>query len=216
MHVAHQAEPYSQFPAGILSRMNYKDIRTLKMLEAVENNGKTSQRALAEQLDISLGLANAYFRKLATAGYFRPSSTVKKDVNYKLTRKGAREKARLTYEYILASYSLFKNAQDKLSGFFSELEARRIRHLAILGVNDFAEIAYLSMRETSLKIVAVVDEEKIGQRFFGIPIGSIAALRNLSFDRLLITDPKIDCESYSREVLPEKLVQRVITVPFYN
>ena len=196
--------------------MNNKDIRTLKMLEAVERNGKASQRALAEHLHISLGLANTYFRKLATAGYFKPCSTIKNDARYELTRKGSREKARLTYEYILLSYSLFKDAQDRLSGFFAELEARRIRRLAFLGVNDFAEIAYLSMRETSLKMVAVVDEEKIGKRFFGIPIHSITALRTLSFDRLLITDPKIDCESYSREVLPEKFAERVITVPFHN
>lgn len=196
--------------------MNYKDIRTLKMLEAVENDGKTSQRALAEHLDISLGLANTCFRKLATAGYFKACSNIKNDVRYELTRKGSKEKARLTYEYILLSYSLFKDAQDKLAAFFAELEVKRIHRMVFWGVNDFAEMAYLSMRRTSLEMVAVVDEGKIGQRFFGIPIDSIAVLGTLSFDKLLITDPEIDCGPVSREIFPEKLVQRVITAPFYD
>jgi hypothetical protein len=196
--------------------MNYKDIRTLKMLEAVENDGKTSQRALAEHLDISLGLANTCFRRLATAGYFKPCSTIKSDVRYELTRKGAREKARLTYEYILLSYSLFKDAQDKLTDFFTELGNKRIRRLVFWGVNDFAEMAYLSMQRTSLEMVAVVDEGKIGQCFFGMPIGNISVLGTLSFDKLLITDPKIDCDSFSHEIFPEKFFHRVISAPFYG
>ena len=186
------------------------------MLEAVENNGRASQRALAEQLDISLGLANSCFRKLASDGYFSPCSTLSSDVKYKLTSKGSREKARLTYEYILLSYSLFKAAQERLSVFFAELKNRRIQRLVFWGVNDFAEMAYLSMRKTSLEVVAVVDEDKIGKRFFDFPIDGVAVLRTLSFDRLLVTDPKIECDAFPREVIPEKLVQRVISVPFYS
>lgn len=196
--------------------MNYKDIRTLKMLEAVESDGKTSQRALAEHLDISLGLVNTCFRRLAAAGYFKAFSTGKSDAKYELTRKGSREKARLTYEYILLSYELFKDARDRLSAFFAELEARRVRSLVFWGVNDFAEMAYLSMKRTSLEIVAVVDEGKIGQRFFDIPIDGISVLETLSFDRLLITDPKIDGESLLRETFSEQIVHRVLSVPFHG
>lgn len=194
--------------------MDSKDIRVLKMLEAVERNGETSQRALAENLHISLGLVNSCFRKLAEAGYFRGNLNSKGQVKYILTPKGVQEKARLTYQYILASYRLYKDAMMRLYAFFSELETRKIHRLAFFGVNDFAEVAYLSMKETSLEMVAVVDEEKKGQRFFGKVIGSVSMLGDVSFDRLLITDPEMEPEDFSLKTLSKKVYQKIISPPF--
>lgn len=184
------------------------------MLEAVESNGETSQRALAENLRISLGLVNASFQKLAAAGLFKASSSHKGRVKYELTRKGLHAKARLTYEYFLSSYRLYKDAIARLVDFFSDLETREIRRLVIFGVNDFAEMAYLGMKETSLEMVAVVDEKKKGQRFFGKTVESISVLGGLSFDRLLVTDPDVTIEGLPQKVLSKKVCDKVIFAPF--
>lgn len=193
--------------------MDHKDIRTLNLLEAVYKNGKTNQRALAEKLDISLGLANTCFRKLASAGYFKARSNVRGNVKYELTQKGAREKARLTYEYVLSSYALFKDARDRLSVFFSNLESEHVHRLVFCGVNDFAEMAYLSIRGTSLELVGVVDERKTGERFFGKIIGNPDMLRTLSFDRLVVTDPDLSLDFLSSDTISGK-TSEVIFAPF--
>lgn len=194
--------------------MDHKEIRTLKLLEAVESNGKTSQRALAQHLNISLGLVNSCFRKLMSSGFFSIKTGEYGDIRYQLTRKGLREKARLTHDYILLSYSLFRDARGKLTGFFAGLEAQHIRRLVYCGVNDFAEMAYLSMRDTSLEMVAVVDDEKTGQWFFGKKVGTMSILDNISFDRLLFTDPEIQKVSFSNETFINNWGSRVIDAPF--
>jgi DNA-binding Lrp family transcriptional regulator len=195
--------------------MDPKDIRLLRLLEAVESNGGASQRALAEDLHISLGLVNASFRKLAAAGIFKATSNSRGHVKYELTRKGLHEKARLTYEHLLSSYRMYKDAIARLTGFFVNLEARNVRRLAFLGVSDFAEMAYLGMKETSIEMVAVVDESKKGQRFFGRTVESISVLGALSFDRLLVADPEAASRDDVRKVISETVREKVIFVPFH-
>jgi len=184
------------------------------MLVAVESNGETSQRALAKDLRISLGLVNASFRKLVADGFFRVNSNHKGRVKYELTRKGLHEKARLTYEHLISSYRLYKDAIAWLTGFFMDLQAREVRRLVLLGANDFAEMAYLGMKGTALEMVAVVDEKKKGQRFFGRTVESISVLGGLSYDRLLVTDPEASTIGYSRKLISETVSEKVIFAPF--
>jgi hypothetical protein len=43
------------------------------------------------------------------------------------------------------------------------------------GVDEVAEVAYLSLQETGLELVAVMDNTRQGDTFFGVPVKSIAA-----------------------------------------
>jgi len=51
--------------------MDHKDIRTLKLLEEIEENHVQSQRELAKKLNISLGLVNSFIKRLAHKGFFQ-------------------------------------------------------------------------------------------------------------------------------------------------
>ena len=77
--------------------MDNQDIRTLKLLEEIENGHVPSQRDLAKTLNVSLGLVNSFIKRLAHKGYFKITTIPKNRVKYILTPKGAAEKARLTY-----------------------------------------------------------------------------------------------------------------------
>jgi len=57
--------------------METQDIRTLKILEEIESGSRLSQRYLAKQLDISLGLANSFLKRLAKKGYFKVKTVPK-------------------------------------------------------------------------------------------------------------------------------------------
>ena len=61
-------------------------------------------------------------------------------------------------------------------------------------VNDFAEIAYLSLQKTSVEIVAVVDKEKVGDYFFGMKVDDPIVLTTYSFDKILITENSSDAK----------------------
>jgi DNA-binding MarR family transcriptional regulator len=167
--------------------MELKDIRTLKILEEIEKDYTPSQRELASELNISLGLVNSFIKRLVKKGYFKITNIPANRVKYILTPKGAAEKTRLTYNYIQYSYQFYKDARQKLSKQFKDLESQGIQRIVFYGANDLAEIAYISLQETSIDIVAVVDDEKIGRKFLGIVIKDPTTLDSLSFDRVLIT-----------------------------
>ena len=51
--------------------MDQDELRTLKLLEAVDASQPPTQRELARDLNISLGLVNAFIKRLAKKGYFK-------------------------------------------------------------------------------------------------------------------------------------------------
>lgn len=167
--------------------MDDQEIRTLKILEEIDKDQPASQRDLAVKLNISLGLVNSFIKRLANKGYFKITSVPRNRVKYILTPTGAAEKARLTYEYIQYSYRFYKNARSKLRIIMKDLESKGENKIAFYGAGDFAEIAYISLQETSLKLVSVFDEKRAGDRFLGLKIVDTSAIVSNFFDTLIIT-----------------------------
>ena len=168
--------------------MDHRDIRTLKLLEEIEKNHSPSQRQLSRQLNISLGLVNSFIKRLAQKGYFKITNIPKNRVKYILTPKGATEKTRLTYAYIKYSFEFYKNSRQKIRELFAELSKQGVQKIVFYGAGDLAEIAFLSLQETAIQLVAVVDDTKIGKKFLGYWINASEALTSLEFDCILVTD----------------------------
>ena len=179
--------------------MDPKDIRILKILEKAEDERLPSQRDLAKELNVSLGLVNSFIKRLVKKGYFKITHIPKNRIRYILTPKGAAEKTRLTYLYIQHSYNFYKNARQKLRDLFDELEDKGQRQIVFYGAGDLAEIAYISLQDSGLDLIAVVDDIKAGKTFIGRHIESPAALAGKQFDKILVTAVN------SRELLIEKL-----------
>ena len=167
--------------------MDNKDIRTLKFLEEIDNNHTPSQRDLSRKLNISLGLVNSFIRRLAHKGYLKITTVPKNRVKYILTPKGAAEKTRLTYQYVQYSFEFYRRARENLKELFKELMAQQVKRVVFYGVSDLAEIAYISLQETPIKMIAIVDKEKAGKIFLGSAVTSPEMLDSLSFDRIFIT-----------------------------
>ncbi len=180
--------------------MDLKDIRILKILEKAEDDRLPSQRDLARELNISLGLVNSFIKRLVKKGYFKITHIPKNRIRYILTPQGAAEKTRLTYLYVQHSYQFYKSARQKLRNLFDELASDGQKRIAFYGAGDFAEIAYISLRETSIELAAIVDDQKVGNKFIGHIIENPGELENKAFDKILITAVS------SRELLIEKLI----------
>ena len=167
--------------------METQDLRTLKILKEFDANDSPSQRYLSKKLDISLGLVNSFLKRLAKKGYFKITTIPKNRVKYILTPKGALEKSRLTYEYIQHSFKYYRDTRYKMKHQFKSLENEGNKKIVFYGVGDLAEIAYVSLLETSMNLMAVVDPQKAGNNFLGKKVQDIDSLGNLSFDKILIT-----------------------------
>jgi len=185
--------------------LNNQEIKTLRILEEIGKKEVPSQRDIARNLNISLGLVNSFIKRLVRKGYLKITTIPSNRVKYLLTPKGAVEKTRLTYAYIQYSYQFYKDARIKLKQLFSELSEKNLKRIVFYGATDLAEIAFLSLQETPIQLVAIFDAEKAGNLFLGLKIEHPERLPEFSYDRILYTDDDPDDEFFSK-INKEKVV----------
>lgn len=167
--------------------MDQENLRTLRLLEAIEASEVTTQRQLARDLDISLGLVNAFIKRLAKKGYFKIMTFPRNRVKYLLTPTGIREKSRLAYEYIQYSIGFYREIKVVLQALFSRLEREGVERLALYGCGEVAELAYLFLQNTRIALAGVFDEKSDGRTFYGQPVQSRDAAAAAAFDCVLLT-----------------------------
>jgi len=185
--------------------LNNQEINTLKILEEIGKEEGPSQRDIARNMNISLGLVNSFIKRLARKGYLKITSIPSNRVKYLLTPRGATEKTRLTYAYIQYSYHFYKDTRIKLKRLFSELSEQNVKRIVFYGATDLAEIAFLSLQETPIQLIAIFDAEKAGSPFLGLTVEHPERLSEISYDKLLYTNEEPDDEFFNK-INREKMV----------
>jgi len=166
-----------------------QDMRiVLGLLESVERDGAQSQRKLAAELGIALGLVNAYLKRCATKGLVKMRAVPARRYAYYLTPKGFAEKSRLSVDYFSSSFSFFRKARADCSATLKVATACGWQRIALLGVSDLAEIAAICALETDIKIVAVIDPQSTLDVFVSVPV--LASLDDIRdhVDCVMVTD----------------------------
>jgi len=160
---------------------------TLKIIHAIEHNGATSQRSLAKEVEIALGLTNAYLKRCIKKGWVKVSQAPTKRYFYYLTPKGFSEKARLTATYLSHSFDMFRAARAQFDEIIEACDKRGATRVALIGTSELAEVAILSSLNKTPNIIAVVDPVSNVPSVAGIPI--VRQLSELSnIDVVIITD----------------------------
>lgn len=167
---------------------------TLGMLTAVEENSVLTQRSLARELGIALGLANAYLKRCVTKGYIKVTHVPAKRYAYYLTPKGFAEKSRLTAQYLAISFDFFRLARSQCSTLFAECETRGWTRIALCGAGELAEIAMLCAESHAVTLIGLV-ERTGGPEVGKLPlVGTLAELAQP--DAVLITDQRTPQQTY--------------------
>lgn len=160
----------------------------LGLLTAVEQNENITQRNLAQELNIALGLVNAYIKRLIRKGHLKVSTAPLNRYSYYLTPKGFAEKARLTTEYLSFSLTFFRQARRECTALLEGCSRVGWQRVALAGVGDLAEIATLCTND-QVQIVAVIDPGFAGETFAQMPVVDSAA-RLGEVDAILVTELK--------------------------
>ena len=142
----------------------------LSVLTSIERDNAITQRALARELGIALGLANAYLRRCVRKGLVKMHQVPINRYAYYLTPQGLSEKSRLTAEYLAVSLDFFRRARTDCAALFRQCEASGWHSVALYGAGDLAEIALLSAGETAVEVLCVIDPEQRGRRCGGLAI----------------------------------------------
>ena len=160
----------------------------LGLLDAVEQDHAQSQRLLASELGIALGLVNAYLKRCVKKGLVKVRGAPARRYAYYLTPQGLAEKSRLTVEYLSYSFGFFRQARTDSSGLIRAATAGGVNREVFAGKYALAEIAALCAMEQGIKIVGVVQEGATQREFIGLPVFDNFDAVSGVFDAVLVTD----------------------------
>ena len=164
--------------------MDVEAHRDLRLLEAVHEDSRVTQRGMAKKLGIALGLANIYLKRMIHKGYIKCVNVQPNRISYLITPRGIAEKARLTYEFMDYSLHLYGEVRQHLREAMQDCAAAGKR-VAIYGSGEAAELAYLSLKESGLEPVAIFDQEG-GREFLGMPVRAIAEHGSVEYDLMIV------------------------------
>lgn len=165
-----------------MSRDGAHDEYTRRIFQAIEDGRPISQRSLAHELDVALGLANLLVRRLVSKGYIKISGIQRNRVRYLMTPAGVAEKARMSREYVANTVRLYTETRDRIRSSFGRLSADWPsepqgdgKPVVFFGAGEVAEIGFVSLQGTDLRLVGVIDDH-VRHQFFGLPVRSPADL----------------------------------------
>jgi hypothetical protein len=172
----------------------------LGLLERVERNGAQTQRGLASELGIALGLVNAYLKRCVRKGFIKMTEAPARRYAYYLTPRGFTEKSRLTIHYLSYSLSVFRQARSDYANVMNAARTSGFLRIVLAGVSDLAEIAVICAISEGIQIVGIVDPDSTHSRFIGFSVFSTFDLIRSEFDAVVVTDIKAAREIYGSAV----------------
>ena len=182
---------------------------TLGLLNAIHENSAVTQRSVARDLGIALGLANAYLKRCAKKGLIKVAQVPSNRYAYYLTRRGFTEKSRLTAEYLSQSFQFFRQARSQCDALFAECARRNWHRVVLVGTSDLGEIASYCARDHSITIIGFADDGANIASFAGLAV--TPDLDNIrQADAAIITETRTPQAVFDRvaRILP---AERVLT-----
>lgn len=173
------------------------DYTSLLILDELSRNSEITQRDLSKRLGMALGLINSYIKNLASKGYITIAGIPPRRYVYYLTTKGFTEKSRLAFQHLHNFNNLYRIARQDFQMLFHSLNTYNAKRLVFCGVDELAEIAYLTLQEFEIELVAIVDVKMGNKGFFNHTIRPLEDLKKMDYDRILITSFLRGQELYS-------------------
>lgn len=166
------------------------------LLSEIERNPSFTQRGLATELGIALGLMNQYLKRCVTKGWVRGSQVSPRRITYFLTSEGFREKSQMVAGYLSRSMSFFRDAKVQCEDAFNHCISHGWSRVALVGEGDLADIVRLVAQGTGIKV-------DFSHEHFN------------EYDAVMVTDVVTPQQTYQQ--LREKVeAGRIITLPLLH
>lgn len=143
---------------------------TLELLQAIDQKDDISQRHLAQEMGVALGLANSYLKRCVKKGWIKMTNAPANRYLYYLTPNGFTEKARLTAEFFSTSLALFRESGEAYSTVFKDCVARGHKRVVLAGLSDLTEIALMRAMHSDIDVIAIYQPSSNRTEFFGVPV----------------------------------------------
>ena len=156
----------------------------LEILKHVEETPRLNNRMAASKLGCSVKLSHELLSKMVKRGLLHVQKLHSRRWDYFLTPKGMAEKARLTLEFLEFSMQFYHEARKESSKLCRELAEKGIHKVGFIGAGDLAEIVFLGVKEWSLELTEVFDDET--KHFLGLDVRQISDLSTATAEALIV------------------------------
>lgn len=106
-----------------------------------------TQRELALEAGISLGMTNIILKRLVHRGYVKMKKLNRRNIKYVLTPEGLARYSRRSYNYLLGTISSVRQLRQKIKGIVEEWVEKGSPGFVVHGDSDLADIAELALRD---------------------------------------------------------------------
>mgnify|MGYP006278590677 CR=1 FL=1 len=183
-------------PAQRFGWMDYfqptKRLRQYLMLEAIKQaeHQRLTQRQISTLSGISPSVVNQYLTDFEASQWIERASLNGRDFQYVLTDQGRDVLREMMVAYIRETFQLFSAGKAELAEMLRDYQARYgIERLVFYSAGEVTELLLHPLQETSMELVAIVDDDpnKQGRRMFGYPIIAGASIAAYQPDAIVIT-----------------------------
>ena len=165
---------------------------TLGVLEAIDSKKSITQRSIAKDLDMALGLVNSYLKRCVKKGFIKIQQAPKNRYLYYLTPKGFSEKAKLTAEFLTSSFTFFRKSRDQIEEILENCNKKNWKKILLFGNSELAEITSLYSKNYEIQIIQVYDTSNLkDSQQDNFPPAS-------DLDAIILTDLTSSQESYEQ------------------
>ena len=141
----------------MIKNLSISEEQELRVLELVEKQEKLTQRGIAFELQVAIGLANSLVKRLTNKGYVKITQIPSGRYAYYLTPEGFFEKSRLVSKYIANSVQFLGEVRKDYEKIAEKLKAEGQKNIGCVGTGEILEIAQLVFQAHNLNIFFVVD-----------------------------------------------------------
>ena len=154
------------------NNLDHEEEIVLNLLDVVDENSAITQRSLASELGIALGLTNSYLKRCAKKGFIKVQQAPPNRYAYYLTPHGFSEKSRLTKEYLKQSFNFFRQAREQSDELLKLCIKNGWTRIALAGKSDLIEIIILSATELKIELAGIIDAEAAAttSTFMNLPV----------------------------------------------
>jgi len=146
----------------------------LNTLLEIKQNPSLTQRSLAHRLNISLGLTNAILQNLIHRGWIKAKRMTGRKILYLITPQGIARATNLIYDRFRETQNYYQYTKELLTAYLTDLYHQGKKRAIIYGTNQLAEITYLSLLNSPLKLHSILSDDPSKKKFLGRQVFTIS------------------------------------------
>jgi predicted transcriptional regulator len=162
--------------------------KELRLLEEVDAASATSQRTLAGNVGIALGVVNVLIKSMVTKGYIRATRMGWKRWAYVLTPAGVTRKLQLSANYVDRFLDHYRRVLALVRETLDGAHVNPDSTVAIYGTTELGELMFLVLKEYGVKRVVFLDESGPGE-FLGIPVKPLDTIDPYEYAGIMVAFP---------------------------